>query len=51
MDDRLNMSMENWWNDTNKGIPKYLEKNLSQCHFFHHKFYTGWPRIEREPLR
>jgi hypothetical protein len=33
---------ERRWNDTDidKGKPKNSEKNLSQCHFFHHKFPT-----------
>jgi hypothetical protein len=26
-----------WWNDINMGKPKDSEKNLSQCHFVHHK--------------
>jgi hypothetical protein len=25
------------WNGTDKGIPKYSGKNLSQCHFIYHK--------------
>jgi hypothetical protein len=25
------------WNDTDREKPKTLEKNLSQCHFDHHK--------------
>ena len=29
------MSMEHWWNDTDRGKLKYKEKNLSQCHFVH----------------
>jgi len=31
------MSMEQWWNDTDRGNLKYWERNLSQCHFAHHK--------------
>jgi hypothetical protein len=31
------MSMEQWWNDTDRGKLKYWEKNLSKCHFLHHK--------------
>jgi hypothetical protein len=28
---------ERRWNDIDKGKQKYSEKNLSQCHFLHHK--------------
>jgi hypothetical protein len=28
---------EQRWNETDRGKPKYSEKNLSQCHFVHHK--------------
>jgi hypothetical protein len=27
---------ENWWSD-DRGKPTYCQKNLSQCHFVHHK--------------
>jgi hypothetical protein len=30
---------EPWWNDTDKEKLKNSEKNLSQCHFVHHKFH------------
>jgi hypothetical protein len=30
-------SMEHWRNDTDKGKPKYSERNLPQCHFVHYK--------------
>jgi hypothetical protein len=33
------MSMEYSWNDTDRGKLMYLEKNLSQYHFVHHKFH------------
>jgi hypothetical protein len=26
-----------WWNEIDRGNPKYSETNLSQCHFVHHK--------------
>jgi hypothetical protein len=28
---------EHRWNEIDGGKPKYLEKNLSQCHFVNHK--------------
>jgi hypothetical protein len=31
--------MELWWNDIDRGKPKSSEKNLSKCHFAHHKFH------------
>jgi hypothetical protein len=30
------MSMEHEWNDEDGGKLKYLEKDLSHCHFSHH---------------
>jgi hypothetical protein len=27
---------EHPWNETDRGKPKYSEKNLSQCNFVHH---------------
>jgi hypothetical protein len=29
--------MEHRWNEIDRGKPKYSGKNLSQCHFVHHK--------------
>jgi hypothetical protein len=35
------MSMEPWWiDDTDKGKPKNSVKNLSHCHFIHHKSHN-----------
>jgi hypothetical protein len=28
----MKMHIENWWNDTDRGKPKYSESNLPQCH-------------------
>jgi len=36
------MGMEQWWNGTDRGKPEYWEKNLSQCHFAHHKVLMDW---------
>jgi hypothetical protein len=45
------MSMEHWWNDTERGEPNYWEKKLSECHFVHHKSHMDCPRIEPRYLR
>jgi hypothetical protein len=42
--------MEHRWNEIDRGKPKYLGgKNLSQCHFVHHKFHMDSPGIEPGP--
>jgi ribosomal protein L33 len=41
------MGMEYWWNDTDRGKPKYSEKTQSEYHFFHQKSHMDWPGIER----
>ena len=37
--------------DTDSGTPKYLNKNLSRWHFFHHKSHTDSNGIEPGLLR
>ena len=43
--------MEPWWNDTERGKPKYSDKTLYQCHFIHHKSQKDWPGLEPGLLR
>jgi hypothetical protein len=48
---KLRMSMERWWNDTDRRRPKYSQKYLSQSHIAHHKSHMDWSGIESEPPR
>jgi hypothetical protein len=38
--------MEYWWNDTDRGKAKCLEKNLPQYHIVYHKSQMDWQGIE-----
>jgi hypothetical protein len=44
VDSEWHMSVENWYNGTDRGKPKQWERNLFQCHFVHHKFYVEYFR-------
>ena len=46
---QIKTSVERWWNGTDGGKPKYLEKNLSQHHFVRHKSHMDWSGIEPAP--
>jgi hypothetical protein len=39
--DDISVNMEQQWNDNDRGKPKNSEKNLSQCHFVHHRSYKN----------
>ena len=43
--------MEQWRNDIGRVKPKHSYRNLSECHFVHHKFHRDWPGIEPVPQR
>ena len=43
------MSVERWYSNSDRE-PRCSEKNLSQCHFVHHRFYMDWPGIEPRTL-
>jgi len=37
----VRMSVEQWWNDTDRGKAKYWEKNQWQLHFIYLKYHSG----------
>jgi hypothetical protein len=41
---------EHRWKETDRGKPKYPMKNLSQCHFIHHKSHMDFPEIAETDL-
>jgi hypothetical protein len=42
-------SLDPWWNDNDRGKQKKSRKNLSQCHFVHHKLHKDWPGSKLSP--
>jgi uncharacterized membrane protein len=43
--------MEHRWNEIDRRKPKNSGKNVSQCHFVHHKSHMDWTGIEPGPPR
>jgi hypothetical protein len=37
--------------EADRGKLKFLNENLSHCHFVLHKFHMDWPEIEYRPAR
>jgi hypothetical protein len=37
------MRVDHWWDDTDSEKPQLSKRNLSLCHFVHHKYHTCWP--------
>lgn len=44
------MSMQHWWDGSDRGTSKYTEKNPSLCHFVHHKSQIDGPGIKPTPF-
>jgi hypothetical protein len=42
----MEMSMDHWWKDTDRRKQKYLDINLPQWPFDHHKSHIDWPEVE-----
>jgi hypothetical protein len=38
------------WNNANRKKLKYLENDLTQCHFVHHKYHIDCRGFESRPL-
>jgi hypothetical protein len=45
------MSMEQQWNYTDRGKPKYSERNLFRCYFVLNKAKMDWSGIKLGPPR
>jgi hypothetical protein len=43
------MYMKHWWSDADTGLQKYVERNLSHCHFYNYKSHVNWPQIKPRP--
>jgi hypothetical protein len=43
--------MHHWWNESDRGKPKYWEKKISQRNFVQHKSHMDWPGFETGPPR
>ena len=44
------MIVQRWWNGSDRGQPKHLEKFLPHFHFVHHKPHFDWPRIGQDSM-
>ena len=42
----MQMSVEQWWNGTDRGEQTDWKRKLPLCHFVQHKYHMEWPGIE-----
>ena len=48
----MTMSVEHWWNDTDRSAPCWEGGgDVFQYHFVHQKSHSDWPEIEIRPVR
>jgi hypothetical protein len=47
----MKISMEHWWNDSDRGKPENSEKVLSLCQFVHHKPHMDWDTTQASAVR
>jgi hypothetical protein len=45
----MDMNMDWWWIDTDRGNLNYSEKNLSHCHFIHYKSHIHYNGVDARP--
>ena len=46
---QMKVVTEPWCYKIDRRKSKYSEKNLTNCHFLHHKFHEDWPVLETWP--
>jgi len=44
--DEGNVRMDHRLNESDRGKPKYPEKNMSHCYLVHNKYNRDWPAMQ-----